>query len=151
MEQFPEKRAKELEKKYAVEMYYYENLLKKIDEEMKTIKEGGKIEETLRILAEKSVIIGNIDTIEKQIKPLKEEYMFARDYNGYSSRELEKILLKLSFLLQELINTQARNAKLLEASMGKMRERIDNVRKGVSLINAYKNRRPENLYLREVK
>jgi Holliday junction resolvasome RuvABC ATP-dependent DNA helicase subunit len=149
MEALFEVKIKELAKKYAIEIFYYESLLKKLDEEMRVIKNGGEIEKTLNILAEKSVIIGNIDAIEKQIKPLKDEYSIAKEKRGYSSKELEKMLMKLSFLLEELITVQAANAQLLENNMNKTRIKINNVRKRVMLINTYKHPHAEGIYLQE--
>jgi phage shock protein A len=139
----------DLTKKYAAEISYYEKLLEKLNEEMTVLKSGGEIEKTLYILSAKSLIINNIDILEKQIKPLKDTYFEAKEKNGYVYEELEKMLIKISVLLQKLIALQSINSGMLEDNMKKTRSKINSIRKRVTLTNAYKNHASEGVYIQE--
>jgi hypothetical protein len=149
MERMTEEKVNLIISKYALEIHCYESLMKKLDEEMKLLKEGGEIEKTLAVLNEKSVIIADLDAIERQIKPLKNEYMDAKAKTGFCSRDLDKLLLKLSFLLEELIKVQSRNAEMLQKNMERTRIKINNVKKRVLLVNTYKQTKSEGLFLQE--
>ncbi|MGD0566189.1 MAG: hypothetical protein ABSA34_02520 [Candidatus Goldiibacteriota bacterium] len=149
MERMTEEKINTIIAKYAIEIRCYESLLLKLDEEMKLIKEGGEIGKTMKVLSEKSAIIADLDAIEKQIKPLKNEYMTVKEKTGFSSKDLDRLLVKLSFLLEELIKIQTRNAEMLQKNMDSTRIKINNVKKRVMLVNAYKNTRSEGLFLQE--
>jgi hypothetical protein len=149
MEGMTEQKVNTMISKYSMEIHFYESLMKKLDEEMRLLKEGGQIEKTMAVLAEKSVIISNLDSIERQIKPLKAEYLSAKEKTGFCSRDLDKLLMKLSFLLEELISIQSRNAELLQKNMDYTRVKINNVKKRVMLVNTYKHTKSEGLFLQE--
>jgi flagellar biosynthesis/type III secretory pathway chaperone len=149
MEGMTEQKTNIMISKYSMEIHFYESLMKKLDEEMRLLKEGGQIENTMAVLAEKSVIISNLDSIERQIKPLKTEYLIAKEKTGFCSRDLDKLLIKLSFLLEELIRVQSRNAELLQKNMEYTRVKINNVKKRVLLVNRYKHIKSEGLFLQE--
>jgi hypothetical protein len=57
--------------------------------------------------------------------------------------------MKLSFLLEELISIQSRNAELLQKNMDYTRVKINNVKKRVMLVNTYKHTKSEGLFLQE--
>jgi hypothetical protein len=119
--------------------------MKKLKEEMALIK-AGSIKQVLNLLEEKNRILGNIDTMEKQIKNMKEEY-YENKKKGFVSKDLEKVLAKLSFLIGELIHLQEENSLLLAEVMAATRLRLNDIKKRNALVAAYKNRNNEGLFL----
>lgn len=139
-----EKTAKLLIEKFNIEISYYENFMNKLKEEMEFIKTGN-IKQILDLLEEKKKILRNIDNIEKQLKKEKEEYYKGKQ-NGFISKELERVLARLSFLIEELIHLQEKNAILLSEIIGETKLKLNQIKKHNALVAAYKNRNNEGLF-----
>ncbi len=133
-----EHKVKLLLQRYKVEIMFYEQFLEKLKQESEIIK-SGDIESTMALIQDKAQIMRNINGVEKEISEYKEDYFKSKASGLYTSKDLDRLLLKLSFLIEELIRLQKRNEELLNEKMASTRMEIADLRRRNMITDAYKH------------
>lgn len=136
---------------YTVEIGFYEAMLGKLHEEFEVISSGSSPDGALKLLAEKNALLSKISDIETINKPLKQDYNSAKISLNYSSIELDHVLVRLSFLLGELIRMQKKNEELLSANMENLRLKIHNVKKSTMVAARYSAGPEKSFYVEKMR
>lgn len=135
---------------YKTEIGYYESMSAKLQEEFEIINNGSNLSAALKVMSEKNLIMSKISSIETINNPLNADYNSAKTSLNYSSKELDKVLIKLSFLIEGLIVLQKRNEDLLLSSMDTLKIKMNNVKKSGMIVSRYGKHNEEPIYVEKM-
>jgi len=120
------------------QLEYYRTMLRISWRERSLIERNSELREILPLFAEKRRLAQQIDELRSDVLPLLADW--GRNGNSPAKEEVEQIIKEISEVLEQLIQLEEENQRLLNAHYLKLAEKLKMLNKQKAAHKAYKNR-----------
>jgi uncharacterized protein YukE len=131
-------------KNLRAEIDLYHQIMERTRQQRKALDETD-IRQLLECVREKETLIGQIKKLDESLVPYREEWKKRKnEMSEYSRKQCEKYVTELNTILENLMQLENENEKLLADRVKKLEKDLENIQKGKQAHKSYLKNNPAN-------